>query len=60
MFSGYFYYFIGFKSYYLDKVMNFFFFFKVFILLIEDGMEKLIFDDVKELKEFVVFFGKSV
>ena len=30
------------------------------ISLIEDGMEKLTLDDVKELKEFAVSFGKSV
>lgn len=60
MYSGHFHYFTGPKSYYPDKVMNSSPPPKVPISLIEDGMEKLTLDDVKELKEFAVSFGKSV
>lgn len=60
MSSGHFHYFTGPKSYYPDKVMNSSPPPKVPISLIEDGMEKLTLDDVKELKEFAVSFGKSV
>ena len=60
MYSGHSHHFTGPKSYYPDKVMNSSPPPKPLISLIEEGMEKLTLDDVKELTEFAVSFGKSV